>query len=45
MGRSNKRVTTWEQICLIWVMMIIWGGLLFLFIWTVVSIYNLIMGY
>ena len=45
MGRSNKRITTWEQICLIWVMMIIWGGLFFLFIWTVVSIYNLIMGY
>ncbi len=44
MGRGYKGLDTWEQICLIWFMMIIWGGLLFLFIWTIVTIYKLIIG-
>ena len=45
MGRGNKRITTWEQICLMWIMMIIWGGLLFLFLYVIIVLYNLLMGY
>jgi hypothetical protein len=44
MGRSNKRITTFEQICLIWIMMLIWGGFLFLIIAIVTCIYNLVVG-
>jgi hypothetical protein len=45
MGRGNKRLSTFDQIILIWIMMVIWGGLLFLCIYVVVFIYNILMGY
>jgi len=44
MGRSNKRLSTFDQIVLIWIMMAIWGGLLSLCVFIVVFIYNLLMG-
>ena len=44
MGRGNKRLTTFDQILLIWTMMFIWGGLLGLCVFIIIFIYNLLMG-